>query len=110
METQNITLIETLNAEVLSINFRLQFVEAVEEEGLMEIYYQYDIHKDWIEIAEGGFVVESGYEYLPKNISIVKIIHEKFGELSPSYLDESTLTNIINYISDEVYQEENGIN
>lgn len=110
METQINTLIEAPIAEILSINFRLQFVEAVENEGSMEIYYKYDMLKEWVEVVEGGYVVKSGYDYLPKNVSVFKIIHEKFGELSPSYLDETTLNNIIKYISNEVYQEENGFN
>jgi hypothetical protein len=95
--------------DVLSIDVRLCNLEAVDEQGGINIQFEYDLHREWVEITEGGYVVESGYEYHPINVSLVKIVHEKFGILPIPYFNGSTILNLIKYISDELYNDANGI-
>lgn len=95
--------------DIMGIDLRLSFVEAVEEEGALDVFYTYDMHREWVEVAEGGYVVESGYEYHPTNIQIGRIIHENLGQLDESHLSEESKSNLIQYICDELYNDANGI-
>jgi hypothetical protein len=109
METQTAQITTEQGLDILGLNIRLQVLEAVEETGSMDIYFNYDIHREWVEVAEGGYIVESGYLYHPINITIERVIHEHFGEVKITYLNETTINYIKNYIKDEIYNEANGI-
>lgn len=109
MEKQNVAIEQYPNVDVLGFNLRLRHIEAVEEEGSMDIYFNYDLHREWVEVAEGGCVVESGYEYHPVNISIERVVHEHLGEVKINYLNEGAITYLTKFIHDEIYQDSNGI-
>ena len=95
--------------DIMGIDLRLSFVKAVEEEGALDVFFTYDMHPEWVEVAEGGYVVESGYEYHPTNIQIGRIIHENLGQLDESHLSEKSKSNLIQYICNELYNDANGI-
>ena len=109
MQTQNIAVLDSPNVDILGFNIRLGHIEAVEEDGGMDIYFRYELRRDWVEVAEGGYVVESGYEYHPVNLEIHRIIHEHLGEVKHTYLDEKTSEYLLNFIRNEIYKDSNGI-
>lgn len=109
METQNIAVEQYPDVDILGFNQRLQWIEAVEEDGGMDIFFSYDIHREWVEESEGGYITASYYEYIPVNIKIDSIIHEHLGKLASSYLNENTIEYLTKYIHDEIYNEANGI-
>jgi len=106
MQTKENT-INPCPVDIMGINLRLSFVEAVEEDGAMDVSYTYDMFREWVEVTEGGYVVESGYEYHPTNIQIGRIIHENLGQLDESHLNEESRLNLIQYICDELYKDAN---
>lgn len=59
MQTKE-NIINECPVDIMGINLRLSFVEAVEEEGAMDVSYTYDMYREWVEVTEGGYVVESG--------------------------------------------------
>jgi hypothetical protein len=93
--------------DIMGMNLRLSFVEAVEEQGAMDVFYTYDMYREWVEVSEGGCIVESGYEYHPRGIQIGRIIHENLGQLDESHLSEESKSNLIQYIYDELYKNAN---
>lgn len=96
--------------DILSFNARLSFVEAVDEDGLMDVFFTYDTDTEWVEIAEGGYVVESFEEYHPINVQIGRIIHENLGQLDESHFTDEFKSILIQYICDELYDYTNGVN
>jgi hypothetical protein len=106
MQTKEIILNEC-PVDIMGIDLRLSFVEAVEEDGAMDVSYTYDMYREWVEVTEGGYVVESGYEYHPRDIQIGRIIHENLGQFDESHLSEESRSNLIQYIYHELYKDAN---
>jgi len=97
------------NFDIWEINTRLQNLTILNEYGFLNLSYFYDLHREWVEIGEGGYVVESGYEYQVKNIHIHEVRDEERIPITIEFTEEQT-KQIKTYIKYEIEKEQNGWN
>ena len=93
--------------DIYGINTRLQNLTILNENGFLDISYFYDLHREWVEIAEGGYVVESGYEYEVKNIHIHQVRDEEGLPITIEFTEDQ-MNQIKTYIKYELEKEPNG--
>jgi len=107
MQTQSKCVNANFNdVEIFDLNIRLQFITLFHEEGSVHASFTYDIHQEWEEYSEGGYVVNSGYLYYPKNIKLTKI-RDEYENIVDFLLTEKQIEYITNYIYDEIYEDQN---
>jgi cell division FtsZ-interacting protein ZapD len=97
---------QTIDFEIWEINHRLQSLTLLTEGGFLFLSYLYDTHQEWVEIAEGGYVVESGLEYQAINIQIKEVQDESGAPVDIS--GDEQILKIIKYIKNETESELNG--
>ncbi len=93
--------------DIYGINTRLQNLTILNENGFLDISYFYDLHREWVEIAEGGYVVKSGYEYEVKNIHIHQVRDEEGLPITIEFTEDQ-MNQIKTYIKYEIEKEPNG--
>lgn len=98
---------ETLPFEIWEIDHADRTVTLLHEQGVYHLSYLYESNEELVEIAEGGYVVASGWEYRVHSIQLTKVIDENDIFVAPSWSNEQ-ITQIKNYIEYETERELNG--